>query len=109
MNSRIFNHRPAIDAHCRRFGVQRLFLFGSAASSDPDGSPGFEAGRSDFDFYVEFGPPPTGSRADQYFGLLFALQETLGTKVDLVEVGAIQNPIVLASVERTKVPVYAAA
>ncbi len=103
VNPSINLHRVQIEAVCRRFGVRRLFLFGSGAR------PAFDPAHSDMDFYVEFGPPPTGSRADQYFGLLFALQDLLGHPVDLVEVGAIQNPIVLASVESTKVPLYAAA
>lgn len=88
---------------CRRTGVRRLFVFGSAA----DGR--FDRGRSDVDFYVEFGPPVGGGRADQYFGLLFGLQALLGARVDLVEVGAIRNELVRANVERSKVPVYVAA
>jgi predicted nucleotidyltransferase len=37
------------------------------------------------------------------------LEELFGRSVHLVEEGCIQNPIVKASVDRSKVPLYAAA
>ncbi len=61
------------------------------------------------DFLVDFGAPPTGSRADQYFGMLLGLEHALGRHVDLAEVGAITNAYVLRTVEATKRPVYVAA
>lgn len=103
MIAAIIHHRDALHELCRRFGVRRLFVFGSAAGA------AFDPARSDLDFYVEFDPPAGGGRADQYFGLLFALRDLFGCEVDLVETGSIRNPYVLASVERTKVPVYAVA
>jgi predicted nucleotidyltransferase len=88
-----------LEALCRRFGVRRLELFGSATTDDFDEE-------SDFDFLVEL--DHLGNRWEQYFGLLEALEALLGRAVDLVEDGAITNPYTRASVDRTKTLVFAA-
>ncbi|MFM9958478.1 MAG: nucleotidyltransferase family protein [Phycisphaerales bacterium] len=93
----------AIRALCLKHNVKALWLFGSAACGD------FDPERSDFDFLVEYLPLAPGSHADAYFGLRFDLEDLLGRTVDLATVGAVRNPYVLASVERTRVPIYAAA
>ncbi|MCC6320722.1 MAG: nucleotidyltransferase domain-containing protein [Phycisphaerales bacterium] len=93
----------AIAALCIKHKVLRLELFGSAACGD------FDPMRSDVDFLVEFEPVPFGARADQYFGLMFDLEKLLGRRIDLAEVGVIKNRYVRASIEETKVPIYAAA
>lgn len=87
---------------CRKHGVRRLDLFGSAASDyfDPD--------ESDLDFLVEFNELSPGSYADAYFGLLEGLEELFGRPVDLVVDAAIRNPYFRRSVEQTRSPVYAA-
>ena len=92
---------------CRRFHVRRLDLFGSAARGD------FDSKRSDVDFVVEFEKdapaPSTGSGAlDSYFGLKEALEKLLGRPVDLVMSGAIDNPYLRSSIERSRETVYAA-
>lgn len=91
-----------IGAMCLRHGVARLELVGSAA----DGR--FEAGRSDYDFLVDFGATPRGGLADPYFKLLADLEDLLGT-VDLIEAGGVRNPVVRRSLEALRVPIYAAA
>jgi uncharacterized protein len=96
-------HLPAIRALCQRHGVKRLELFGSAACGD------FDPGRSDLDFVVEFFPSPSRGLDDPYFQLLLDLEALFGRKVDLVMSGAIRNPYFRASIESTKVPLYAAA
>ena len=87
---------------CRRYGVRRLDLFGSAATGpyDPE--------ESDLDFLVEFQPEALDAYADAYFGLLEALGRLFGWPVDLVVESAIKNPYFLQSVERTRTPVYEA-
>jgi uncharacterized protein len=86
---------------CRRFGVRRLELFGSAATGD------FDAGRSDFDFVVDFGDRAV-SLFDDYFGLKNALEALYGRPVDLVMTGAMRNPYFIKSVNATRRLVYAA-
>ncbi len=87
---------------CLRYNVQRLDLFGSAATGrdHPDGS--------DLDFVVEFQPEAHAAYADTYFGLLEDLGRLFGRPVDLVVGRAIRNPYLLESIENTRTPVYEA-
>ncbi|MFM9956457.1 MAG: nucleotidyltransferase family protein [Phycisphaerales bacterium] len=93
-------------ALCVKHRVRRLDIFGSAADSNGDR---FESGRSDVDFLVEFEPQPRAGFDDVYFQLLDDLRALFGTKVDLVEAGAVRNRFFRASVEATRTPIYAAA
>jgi predicted nucleotidyltransferase len=88
---------------CVRHKVERLFLIGSATDET------FDAARSDLDFLVEFLPQQRKGFDDVYFGLLSELKQLFGREVDLVEREWVKNPFVKASMERTKVPLYAAA
>ena len=87
---------------CRRYRVQRLDLFGSAATG------AYCSEDSDLDFVVEFQPEAFGAYADTYFGLLEALEKLFGSPVDLVVGSAIENPYFLQSVEQTRTPIYEA-
>ena len=87
---------------CRRYGVRRLELFGSAATGHN------QPGESDLDFLVEFGPLPPGGYADAYFGLLESLEALFGRKVDLVVPSAVRNPYFLKAIEETRTLLYAA-
>lgn len=95
-------HQQAIEALCRQYHVRRLELFGSAATGR------FRPGESDYDFLVEFEPLPYGPYADDYFGLLQALQDLLGRPVDLISSDTIKNPYLRESIEESKVLIYAA-
>jgi hypothetical protein len=102
MNSALTQHRSELEALCRRYGVQRLEIFGSAAKGQE------KPGESDLDFLVEFDSPPPGGYANAYFGLLESLEELYGRPVDLVVASAIRNPFFLQSVEQTRTLLYAA-
>lgn len=94
----------AIARFCVKHRVRTLELFGSAACGD------FDPDWSDLDFIVEFqGDPPRPNIADQYFGLLFDLEELFRRRVDLATPNTIRIPYVPASVNQTKVPIHAAA
>lgn len=98
--------RPELDERaiaevCRRFGVRRLSLFGSAETD------AFDPERSDLDFLVEF-DDATESQFDAYFGLKAELERVLGLPVDLVMPKSLENPYFAASVERSRRDVYAA-
>lgn len=95
-------HQVELERLCREYRVQRLDLFGSAASG------AHRPGESDLDFLVEFEPLPPGAYADTYFGLLEALERLFGQPVDLVVDSAIRNPYFRQSVERNRTPLYAA-
>ncbi len=94
--------RDAIEELCRRFGVARLYVFGSATRDD------FRPGESDIDLLVDFGSMDGRSKAHAYFGLLDELRAALGTDVDLVMVGAVKNRYLARDIERTKQELYAA-
>ena len=86
---------------CRRFGVRRLDLFGSAARGD------FDAAQSDLDFLVEFDPvAPEAHAFRTYFDFKDALETLFGRKVDLVEASAVRNPYFKESIEESREPVF---
>ena len=95
--------RPSIAALCARHGVRELGLFGSILRSD------FDEACSDVDAAVTFGPPKSESLARQYFDFKRALEELLGRAVDLVEIDAMPDTRLKRIIERTQVPIYAAA
>lgn len=98
----IEDKRESIDALCGRFGVVRMDVFGSVLRDD------FRPGESDVDLLVEFSPRDPYALARSYFDLLDELKTLLGTRVDLVMVGAVKNPYIASDIENTKRLVYAA-
>lgn len=99
----IDQHRHSLQQLCRRYRVERLELFGSAATEHA-----FDPQTSDLDFLVEFQPLEPGEHADAYFGLLEELQSLFQRPVDLVMTRAIKNPYFLEKVNQTRTVLYAA-
>ncbi|MCL5734072.1 MAG: nucleotidyltransferase domain-containing protein [Actinobacteria bacterium] len=89
-------------ALCRKYGVVRMDVFGSAIRDD------YRIGESDVDLLADFGEQDPFQLIDAYFGLLGDLRALLGANVDLVMIDAIKNRYILAEVERTKQMLYAA-
>jgi len=96
------NKGDAIAALCRRYGVTRLEVFGSALRDD------FRPGESDVDLLVEFAPTDPYTKAQVYFDLRVELRTLLGVEVDLVMTGAVKNRYIARDIERTKRMLYAA-
>jgi uncharacterized protein len=89
-------------ALCARFGVQRLEVFGSAATDDQ-----FDPATSDLDFIVEFRPDQElGPWMQNYFALRDALCELFGYRVDLVMSSAMKNPYFIREANRTRRLLY---
>jgi hypothetical protein len=86
---------------CRRFGVARLELFGSATTD------AFDPERSDLDFLVDFDANPA-DLFKRYFGLKESIEALYGREVDLVMTGAMANPYFIEAVNQTRQLVYAA-
>lgn len=84
MHTEILRHKDAIGALCRRYGVARLDVFGSAARGKD-----FDPGRSDIDLLVEFAPDARGSIA-ALFDFEEAAAEVFARPVDLVERAAVE-------------------
>ena len=102
MHVTIADKKEELAAVCRRYGVTRLEVFGSAARGTD-----FDPQTSDADFLVEFDPRSGLTPFDQFFGFAEALSMTLGRAVDLVEPGAINNPYLRAAINRSRELVYA--
>lgn len=100
--SAIERNRTSIIALCERYGVDALYLFGSAASPD------WDERTSDLDFVVSFREQPALSIADRYLGLAEDLERLLGRPVDLITDRSIRNPFFRRNVDATRVPLYAA-
>jgi hypothetical protein len=94
--------RDAVAALCRKYGVLRLYVFGSALSED------FRPGESDVDMLVEFGPMDGHTKAHAYFDMLDELRGLFDADVDLVMAGAVKNRFIARDIERTKQLLYAA-
>src|SRR2546426_4156253 len=86
---------------CRRFGVRKLELFGSAATG------AFDANRSDLDFIVEFPPEydfgPWLSRLSQFEQ---SLTHLFGRRVDLITPSALRNPWFRREADKGRVTLY---
>src|SRR3982074_1226414 len=85
---------------CRKFKVERLDLFGSAATGS------FESESSDLDFIVSFGSPTPGTYLDLYLDFAEALERLFQHPVDVLTEKSIRNPYFRRSVELTRQPLY---
>ncbi len=87
---------PQIKQLMMQYGVERAFLFGSAATDTMTAT-------SDVDFIIKF---PDGlnyvTYADNYFALADALELLLKRNVDLVTEKTLKNPYLVQHINRHK-------
>ena len=102
MHAAISDKKDELAQLCRRYGVVRLEVFGSAARGTD-----FDPRSSDADFLVEFRLDDGRAPLRQYLDFAEALRHTLGRPVDLVESGAVRNPYLRAAIDRSRELVYA--
>ena len=102
MHESILRSQAEIAAICRRYGVHRLEVFGSAARGND-----FDPSRSDADFLVEFESKSDIDPLTQFFGLSQDLSRLLGRPVDLIERGALINPYLKDDIDKARELVYA--
>lgn len=96
------NNLDDIIAICKSHSVKSLSIFGSASKDTMHKD-------SDIDFLVEFSSDiEVLDYADNYFSLLDGLLNILNTKIDLVSVKSIKNPVLKKEIYRSKVDLYAA-
>jgi hypothetical protein len=93
-------HREALADLCRRHGVRRLDLFGSAARGHD-----FDPERSDVDVVVEY-DGGTAPSLSEFLALREGLERLFGRRVDLVMGSAIRNPYLRAGIDATRVPLH---
>lgn len=94
--------RATLEELCRRYHVERLDIFGSAASGE------FQPDTSDLDFLVVFHPSSDMNLSDQYFGLWDDLRNLFNRDVDLVIERSMKNPYFIKTVNGTRRIIYAA-
>jgi predicted nucleotidyltransferase len=102
MHPLIEARRTEIQGLCRRLGIRRLDIFGSATSE------AFDLDSSDVDVLVEFDDRAEFDYYSTYFALKEGLERLLGRAVDVVSVTSIRNPYFHDQVMRTRQPLYAA-
>lgn len=99
MQALIKDNFPKIQELMRFYRVENAYLFGSAASGNmgPD---------SDVDFLIRFSPDiDFETYGNNYFNLLYALQDLLNREVELIAEETISNPYFKESINRTKLAV----
>jgi predicted nucleotidyltransferase len=102
MITEIKNNMSKIQALCKSHNVISFSLFGSAARNEMKDN-------SDFDFLVRFSTDvQLLDYADNYFDLLFQLEELFQRKVDLVSEKSLKNPILIQEINNSKISLYEA-
>lgn len=91
----------AIAAICRKYGVAKLELFGSATTD------AWRSIDSDLDFVVTFRAGTSEGLADRYLGLAEELEALFGRRVDLITPASIRNPYFRERVDTTRMTLYA--
>ena len=99
MNPIIEAKKPEIIALCRKYGVIRLDLFGSATG------PNWDPERSDFDFVIEFADYGPGIFV-RFIDFGDEMERLLGRRVDLISEKRMK-PRFRRSVEETRQVVLA--
>ena len=95
----IRNKQPQLAAVCRRFGVRKLDLFGSAATG------AFDAATSDIDFIVDLGGHDV-TVVDRFLDLADALEALFDRPVDLITVKSVRTPLFRTEVDRSRTTLY---
>lgn len=104
MITAIFDKQAELSELCERFGVERLELFGSAATDEE-----FDPARSDLDFIVQFrADHGYGPWLENYFAFRDELSSLFGCPVDLVISSAMRNPFFIREANRTRRLLYGA-
>jgi hypothetical protein len=96
----VAEHIEEVGTLCRRYGVRRLELFGSATTS------AFNPKTSDLDFVATFANSHAPGIAERYLDFADALEALFGRRVDVVIDGSIRNPRFRQAVDAARQPVY---
>jgi len=95
-------HHSFLDSLCRKLGVKRLRLFGSAVSTD------FDEINSDLDLIVEFYKDTEPGIADRFMALAVELELLFNRPVDLLTERSVKNPVFRSTIESSGLIVYEA-
>ena len=87
---------------CSQHKVNKLYAFGSVLTPEFD-----KKAESDIDFFINMleGLPPL-EKGEEILSLWLELEKLFGRKIDLLTDTSIQNPYLLAEINKTKQLVY---
>lgn len=88
-----------IVALCKKYKVNRLFVFGSGQTDKFNSE-------SDVDMIIDFKKEEVGDYFDNYFDFKYLLQDLFGRDVDLIEEQSIKNHYFKSNVESTRQLIY---
>lgn len=95
----IEKNQKSINALCKKHKVCRMFVFGSILTNRFNDE-------SDVDLLVNFNKSEVEDYFNNFFDLKYALQDLLGSNVDLVEGQTIKNHYLKQSIDASKTLVY---
>ena len=99
----IERNREAIVALCKRYGITRLDVFGSAARGTD-----FDEATSDADFFYDI-DVSRATLVDDYFGFLESMEALLGRSVDLIDIEQIaRKPYFVEATQADRTVLFAA-
>jgi hypothetical protein len=97
MESLISNHLSEIKILFKKYEVKEAYLFGSAAKNTLTKD-------SDIDFLINFSNKTDFVKyGNNYFDLLYALQDLLKRDVDLIAEETLSNPYLIESINNSKI------
>jgi len=100
MNALITHKIKDIQNICSELGVNKLYVFGSAATGDFNKD-------SDIDFLVFFDKDLSIDQyTENYFDLHYRLRELFDREIDIVTERSLSNPYFIKSIEKTKELIY---
>lgn len=103
MHPSIAKHTNEIIALCKKYGVLKLEVFGSAARGVD-----FDEERSDVDLIARFDKAETKLTLSNFFDFADELEKLFDRKVDLSEDVPIKNPYLRQSINASRELLYAA-
>ncbi|MCR8874755.1 nucleotidyltransferase family protein [Phocaeicola barnesiae] len=95
----IENNIQKIVALCKKYKVNKLFVFGSILTDRFNDD-------SDVDLVVSFNKAEVSDYFDNYFDFKYSLEDLFGREVDLLEEQTIKNPYLKKNVDATKALIY---
>lgn len=99
MNSIIENNKASIFKLCQENRVEKLCVFGSVLNENFNEN-------SDLDFIVDIKNEDPYQYTDNYFNLLFGLEDLFRKKIDLLENKTISNPYFIKNINKSKILIY---
>lgn len=97
MEQLIADHLSELKTLFKKYEVKDVYLFGSAAKNKLQPTV-------DIDFLVNFSDDlDFEAYGNNYFNLLYALQDLLNREVDLVAAETLSNPFLIESINQSKI------